>query len=63
MKYRIQKRETSSNIIERKVGDGKWIPFLAPLCSKEEGDDLVEMLLDDLESDGRRKHNQIVTHL
>ena len=50
MNYRIQKREFSSNIIEKRTvtekGKEKWIPFIAPLCRKDEGDELTKILID-----------------
>lgn len=50
--YRIQKREFSSNIIEKKVqGKDKWIPFLAPLIRKVEGDKVVEKILKQLNNE------------
>jgi hypothetical protein len=48
--YRIQYRKGSSNIIEKKVlgenGKYKYIPFIAPLIRKEEGDIIVQQLID-----------------
>lgn len=48
--YRIQTRKGSSNIIEKRFvtveGKEKWIPFIAPLCRKEEGDEVAELLLE-----------------
>ena len=48
MDYRIQQRRGSSNIIEKKIvteGKEKWIPYIAPLCRKEEGDVVAELIL------------------
>lgn len=47
MDYRIQYRKYSSNIIEKKVDD-KWIPFIAPLVKKTEGDLICNTLLEEL---------------
>ena len=50
--YRIQKREYSSNIIEKGVEEDnkiKWYPYIAPLCSKKEGDIICEKILKMLE--------------
>ena len=49
MEYRIQRRKGSSDIIEicsnpREKGH-KWVPFIAPLITKKEGDRLAEELL------------------
>ncbi len=46
--FRIQKRKFSSNIIERgEESEGKtiWMPHIAPLCRKEEGDIVCDNLL------------------
>ena len=40
---RIQKRKYSSNIVEKNIGDDekpKWIPYIAPLIKKEEGQEI-----------------------
>lgn len=47
--YRIQKREFSSNVLEKKhtiKGKEKWVVFIAPLEEKKKGDDECERLLD-----------------
>lgn len=38
--FRIQERKHSSNIIEKLV-DGRWIPYIAPLVKKEDGDKIT----------------------
>lgn len=48
MKYRIQHRKFSSNIIESSLDGKTWTPFLAPLIKKEDGDKLTEKLIDKL---------------
>lgn len=49
MDFRIQKRKGASNIVEKRIvteeGKEKWIPYIAPLCRKEEGDIIAELIL------------------
>ena len=48
MDFRIQKRKRASNIIEMRVvneGKEKWIPYIAPLCNKQDGDVVANLLL------------------
>ena len=45
--YRITTRLASSNIIEKKIGN-TWTPWIAPLCSKEEGDKICTELYNHL---------------
>ena len=52
--YRIQKREYSSNIIEKGVEEDnkiKWYPYIAPLCNKKEGDVVCEQIMKFYEKD------------
>lgn len=58
MDFRIQKRKGSSNIIEMitftEEGKEKWIPCIAPLLRKKDGDVLCEQILNFLnEQDAR----------
>lgn len=49
--YRIQQRLYTSNIIEKNIGTSenpKWIPFVAPLCKKEQGDSLCEFIFNSI---------------
>lgn len=43
--YRIQERKFSSNIVEVKKPDGNFIPYIAPLCRKDEGDEISSKLV------------------
>jgi hypothetical protein len=56
MKFRIQERKYSSNIIEKQVGKS-WTPYLAPLVTKKEGDIIVEQWLRNFDYRERLKHS------
>ena len=48
MDFRIQERKYSSNIIEIRVvneGRERWIPYVAPLCKKKDGDVVADQIL------------------
>lgn len=47
MKYRIQSRKMSTDIIEVSYDNGRtWKPYLAPLIDKIEGDRLINRVLE-----------------
>lgn len=58
MSFRIQKRKGSSDIIEMKTtteeGKEKWIPCVAPLLRKSEGDILCKLILNYLNEEDSR---------
>lgn len=42
--YRIQKRNWSSNVLERRIGKAKWQVFLVPTVNKKEGDAICNLI-------------------
>ncbi|MDC7248565.1 MAG: hypothetical protein PQJ49_01440 [Sphaerochaetaceae bacterium] len=50
MNYRLQERKFSSNIIEKRIvteeGKERWIPFVAPLVKKTDGDVVCNEILE-----------------
>jgi|TARA_R110000782_G_scaffold67179_1_gene135824 hypothetical protein len=49
MEFRLQLRKFSTNIIEKKIvneeGKESWTPYLSPLVTKTEGDELCDKIL------------------